>query len=259
MTDIATATIGDNRPPAVDPLQGRLAEEHADLFKRRDELIALADLMPAVVEDDETDERFNVIIKDLRSLWKNAEAERVGEKEFFLEGGRQVDGLFKQILDPAKEAGRKLNARVTDYKKKKEAEERRARLEQERLAREEADRLAREAAEKAAAVETEAELDVAVAAEQTAVQADLVALKAKRAATAKPADLSRTRSASGVVSSLHTWWDIKDLDRDTIELEPLRHHLPADALEKAARAFVRAGGRKLAGVTIFENSENRTR
>ena len=44
------------------------------------------------------------------------------------------------------------------------------------------------------------------------------------------------------------------LDRETIDLEALRPHLPTQALEQAVRSFIRAGGRKLEGVRIFENT-----
>tara|TARA_R110000868_G_scaffold350642_4_gene611924 strand:+ start:639 stop:1226 length:588 start_codon:yes stop_codon:yes gene_type:complete len=74
-------------------------------------------------------------------------------------------------------------------------------------------------------------------------------------ATAKAADLSRTRGDHGSVSSLRTFWTFSDVERATIDLEVLRHHIPEEALEKAVRSFVKAGGRELAGARIFEDTK----
>jgi len=51
-------------------------------------------------------------------------------------------------------------------------------------------------------------------------------------------------------------WTFKDLDRDKLDLEKLRQHIPADALDKAVRSFVKAGGRELAGCTIFDSRQH---
>ena len=58
----------------------------------------------------------------------------------------------------------------------------------------------------------------------------------------------------GSVSSLRTFWDFADLDPDMLDLEALRHHFPAEAREKAVRSFIKAGGRELRGVTIYEST-----
>ena len=257
MTDAALETpgIGDNQPPVdANPIQDRLAEDHVDLVARRDELLASAARTPETVEDEETNKRFATLAKLLAALVKKTETGRVGEKEFFLEGGRQVDGWFRQITEPVKKAKALIETRQTEWQRKVAAEERRRRQEEERLAREEADRLAREAAAKGMAARDAKTLDDAVAAEAAAKQAAADAEVAAKAAAAKPADLSRTRSDEGAVASLKTWWDFRDIDRSRLDLEALRQHLPTDALEKAVRSFVKVGGRELDGVVIFENS-----
>ncbi len=155
-----------------------------------------------------------------------------------------------------------LETRQTTYQKAKAAEERRRRAEEERLAREEADRLAREAAAKEQAARDAKSLDDAVAAEEAAQQAAADAEVAAKAAAAKPADLSRTRSDEGAVASLRTWWDhrpknaacVDPVDRDKVDKDLIWPFIPMEALEKAVRGFVKAGGRELAGVVIFENS-----
>ncbi len=247
--------IGDNVPPDdANPLQDRLAEDHADLISRRDDLLDAASRTPATVDDEEMNKRFATLAKLLAALVKKTETERVGEKEFFLDGGRQVDGWFKQITDPVKKAKASIETRQTEWQRKVAAEERRRRQEEERLAREEADRLAREAVAKEQAARDAKSLDDAVAAEEAAKQAAADAEVAAKAADAKPADLSRTRSDEGAVASLRVWWDFRDLDRSRLDLEALRQHLGLEALEKAVRSFIKAEGRELAGVVIFENS-----
>ena len=256
----AIATIGDNMPPHdADPLRDRLSETHADLLKRRDELIAASERAPAVVADEGTAGKIADFIKQLAACIKNTETHRVAEKEVFLSAGRTVDGWFKKIGDPLIEAKRKIEGRLTVYQRQKAEAERRAREEAERIAREEAERAAKAAAEAEAAIKAAPDLQAAIVAEAAAAQAAADAEKAKKAAEAKPAELSRSRGDYGAVASLHTFWDFADLDRATLDLEALRQHIPADALEKAVRAFVKAGGRNLKGVRIFENTETKVR
>lgn len=98
-------------------------------------------------------------------------------------------------------------------------------------------------------------MDEAIAAEERRKKAQADAEKAKKEAEAKAAELSRQRGDMGSVSSLRTFWDFADLDRNALDLEALRQHLPADALEKALRSFIKAGGRELRGARIFQNTQ----
>ncbi len=247
--------IGDNEPPDdANPLQDRLAQDHAELMARRDELLAAFERTPETVGDEEANKKFATLAKLLAALVKKTETTRVGEKEVYLEGGRQVDGWFKQITEPVKKAKTSLETRQTEWQRKMAAEERKRRQEEERKAREEADRLAKEAAKKEQEARDAKTLDDAVAAEEAAKQAAADAEVAAKAADATPAALSRTRSDEGAVASLRRWWDFRDLDRSHIDLERLRQHLSHDALEKAVRSYIKAGGRTLPGVVIFENS-----
>ena len=257
MTDAALDTRGpgDNMaPPDANPLRDRLTVDHASLTARLNELLASAARAPEVIEDVESLKRFATLAKSFQALIKKAETERVAEKEPYLEGGRIVMAWFADITDPAKKAKASIETRQTEWQRKVAAEERRRRQEEERKAREEADRLAREAAKREQEARDAKTLDDAVAAEEAAKQAAADAEAAAKAAAAKPADLSRTRSDEGAVASLRTFWDFRDLDRAKIDLEALRQHLPEDALERAVRSFVKAGGREIDGAVIFENS-----
>ena len=372
MTDAALDLRGpgdnlpDNLPLDADAITMRLAEEYNDLPARLAELLVSLDRAPEIITTDEENKQYSDLKKEFRALRKKAESNREKEKEFFLSGGRRVDGWFKKWMDPAAKALTKITERKTTYEREVEAAERRRRQEEERKAREEAERLAveaekalaeaaareaaareaaakaareaaareaaaeakrkeleakleaerrrvaeqeaaardaveraasaeaqraaaeaalqarareaaqrevaeREAAEaariaaKAAAEREAADLKAAEAAQKAADQAAGDAVKASRAAGAKAADLSRSRSDHGSVSSLHTFMDhkpedpncIDPVDRAKVDLEPLRPFLPMDALDKAVKALVNAGGRELRGVTIFENTVSR--
>ena len=256
----AIATIGDNMPPHdADPLRDRLVETHADLLKRRDELLAGAERAPTEVGDEDTAGKVADFIKQIAACIKNADTHRVAEKEVYLAGGRTVDGWFKKVSDPLADVKRMIEDRLTAYQRRKADAERKARVEAERVAREEAERAAKAAAEAEAAVKTAPDLQAAIVAEAAAAQAAADAAQAKKAAEAKPAELSRSRGDYGAVASLHTFWDFADLDRATLDLEALRQHIPAAALEQAVRSFVKAGGRELRGARIFENTQTKVR
>ncbi len=66
--------------------------------------------------------------------------------------------------------------------------------------------------------------------------------------------MSRTRGEYGSMSSLRTSWVFDEIDRATLDLEALRPYLPTDGLDKAVRAFIKAGGRELKGTNIFETT-----
>lgn len=231
-----------------------LSEEIEPLTRRRDELLGSCQRVPAVIDDEATSGKIADLIKLIAACTKNAEADRVSRKEPFLEGGRIVDGLYRQITEPLTKSKADVERRLTLWQREQADKERRRREEEARRQAEEAERARRVATEAEAKLRNERELEAAVAAHEAAKQAEAAAIAARRAAEARPAELSRERSNLGAVSSLRRFWDFSDLDRDMLALEPLRQHLPMDALEKAVRSYIKAGGRELRGVTIFENT-----
>lgn len=257
MTDALAELLNHNNPPpdllVGEALHERLRDENQDLIKRRDELLAAAARVPAI-EDEEIAKKVTDFVKQLGALVKASESKRVDAKEPYLDGGRSVDGFFKAITDPVDRAKKDVEKKLTHYAREKAEQERRERLEQERLAREAAEVARREAEEKARAAADEVSLDDAIEAEARAetAQADLV--KAEAAADVKPAELSRTRGEYGAVSSLRTQWTFDEIDRASLDLEALRPYLPTDGLEKAVRAFIKAGGRELKGTKIYETT-----
>lgn len=157
--------------------------------------------------------------------------------------------------------------RVAEINRQEEAE-RLAEAARQRSIREEAEATERSLAqlrERQAQARSAEDLAAAEAAEKAAEagRADLV--KAKKATDAKAADMSRSRSDRGSLSSLHTFWThrpkdpgcLDKVDRGKVDITALRPHLSMECLEKAVDSYVAAGGRKLRGVTIFEATVSR--
>ena len=244
-----------NSPSPAQMLKDDLGLKHAEILDRAKELLEAAQRVPETVTDDETAGKVGDFIKQLTACNKAAEGARVSEKEPHLAASRVVDGFFKAVTDPLDTAKKAIERRLTTFLRAKEEV---ARKERERIAAEE--RAAAEAARKTA---EEAErlaqdptgLAAAIDAEEVARKAAADAEQARKAAEVKAAELSRSRGEYGSVASLRTFWDFSDLDRAALDLETLRQHIPADALEKAVRSFIKAGGRELRGVRIFENTQ----
>lgn len=255
MDTIEAPLLGHNEAP----LEELLMEESAALRDRRDELLAAADRAPAVIEDEETCGKTADLVRLIAACMKNAEATRVSRKEPFLASGRLVDAHYKRITDPLDKVKRNVETRITGFQRQKAEAERRRREEEARRQAEEAEHQRRAAEDAAAKMREEEDLAGAIEAEDAARQAEADFATAQKAAAVKSAELSRTRGDYGAVASLRTFWDFTDMDRDAIDLDALRPHLPIDAIEKAVRSFIRAGGRKLNGCRIYENTATSVR
>lgn len=247
--------FGTNEPsdPAV-AIRQNLDEQYAPLAARRDALLEAAERVPPI-HDDESAGKVGDFIKQIAAAIKNGEAARVKEKEPFLAGSRTVDGYFRAITDPLDRVKRAIESRLTTFLREKAERERRARQKAEDDARKEADRLAEAARKAEEAAKTDKGLAKAIEADaraQTAV-ADLA--QAEKRTDAKPAELSRNRGDLGSTASLRTFWDFKNLERASLDLEALRYHLPQDGIEKAVRSLIKSGVRELRGVEIFENTK----
>lgn len=206
---------------------------------------------------------------------------------------------------PGNKLKERLERALTSYKMRKENE---ARLEAERQAQKaralerivllghfctmlpdfkaaydaylEAEEAAAKARSKRAKEEAQAKIDAAAsasaaaaakAAEQSKQAAAVTEDRemAERRTTTSSANLTRSRSQSAV-SSLADFTDFRDVNRDTIDLERLRQHLPLDSIEQAVRGFVKANGdfikdelknnrQPMRGVTFFINKRTNVR
>jgi hypothetical protein len=244
-------TPGINHPVCPEPetVRDLLEEENRDLVRRRDQLLDAVARVPETIDTDEVCGRASDFVKQIGAAAKTAEARRTEAKGPYVAAEKAVDGFFRaQLGEPLAQAKLAIQRRVDGYLRAKAAQEHRRREEEARRAA--AAAKAREAAILAAEIPEEA----ADAALDAAILAQEAAEEAAREVAAKPADLSRTRGDYGAVASLRTSWAFEVEDLHAIPLDALRPYFTPDAVEKALRAYVRAGGRQLAGVRIFQQS-----
>ena len=255
-----TPSLGHNEPPLdAEPIKDRLTEDHADLLSRRQELVDAEERVPPC-DGPETAAKIGDYIKQLSSCMKDSDGRRVKEKEPYLEGGRRVDGFFKDVKESLDAIKKRCGSALTVYQKEVARQERialAAKAEADAKAAKEAEEAAQEALDRATA---DAHLEEAVEKEETAIEAADEAAQSAKAAEQSAADLSRTRSTNGgSVSSLHTIWTFRDLDRDAIDLEALRPYFTEADIEKALRAYIKTGAREIKGAVIFEDQVSRVR
>jgi len=264
MSEVALAEPGHNEPPAdLDPLLERLREDHADLLKRRDDLLGAIKRSPSKIEEGDEElagKLADFVEKQLNAFVKHAEAVHKNDKAPFLQAGRTVDSFMHALIDDINKGKIKVNAVRKTYADAKAVKERRRREEEARVAREEQQRLEREAAEKAAKIKEQGDLDLALQIEEEARQAKIEADKIAATAAAKPAELGKSRGVHGGQTTLKQFWNVAEIDRETIDLEALRPHFTDDALKKAAgswtnanKGFLKSGG-KLTGARIYEDT-----
>lgn len=254
--DNETPAIGHNQRQAVmspEAIAELLAETEIDLVKRSAALVDGLGRTPADITHENAPRVADFILQ-LNKFEKLCEAQRKAGNEPFRAATAAVDGFFRKLYKETAAGATNLQGRYTKWQQEQARLEQARRDEALRLAREQAARA--EAAARAAeeAMSTDAGLADAILADAAAAQAQADKNTADKKAAANLADMSRTRGDLGAVASLRTFWDMKDLDRASIDLEALRTHLPLPAIEQAIRSYVKAGGRELKGVTIFENS-----
>lgn len=254
-------TIGNNSRPAL-VTTDLLTKDHKAAVDAIDGFEKQAAELPNVIEDDEDVGLVVALVKKLNASSKRLEELREADKGPFLDAVRVIDGFFG-----TKPSGRAVPAegtlqrrvydlrttleeRVTRYQVKKAAAERAAREAEERRLREEAQRKQQEAI--AAAQAASAGQNTPDVAEKMAqaTEAAKAADNAALATQAKPAEMAKTTTEDGT-AALREEWTHKVENFAQIDLEKLRPHFgPAD-IDKAIRAFVKAGGRELAGVKIY--------
>lgn len=246
-----TPAIGDNLGPPID-LRTILAEDHAEL---RHELEQLANRANAAAKAIKTHkdiktpadlDTLGVLIRDARALWTKADKAREKAKAPYLQAERDVQSFFATgFLERLDRIVKSFKAIGDDYQTE---QDRLARLKakQEAEVAREVQRKAEEAAREAMrpAAQIKAEVQAAGAAER--------AERAEAAVEAKPAELVRQRTESGVVASAKKEYTFAIEDYDAIPLEKLKAYIKRDAVEAAIRAAVKFGVRELGGVRIYE-------
>lgn len=256
-------------PPNFDPLnpdhvREAFRQEIAPLIQRSDELVAAFQRAPEKVEDDQAESRMTTLAKQLGECASAIEAKRKEHKGRYDKCGNEIHGIAKGYSD--KLSGDKRNPGLKQEVEKRIGVFQRQKIDAERKRREEEARRAEEAArQKTEALQSEEELDEAVRAEEEAA-------KARREAAAKPAEMHRARGEYGGVSSARTVLDFQVTDYFLIPPATLWMFIPAEAKEKAVRAYMQtnrdrvkkavkegAGDKIVPGVRFFEELDTKVR
>lgn len=242
MTD---ATIGDNSAglSIAEQIAENLKEKHADLAKRAAELTDMLTRVPEKAETRDVADKMSEAVRQCREFNQAAESLRVKEKEPYLASERAVDAFFKNLKTPVERVMAIIGGRRTDYDIMVEREERRAREAAAKAERELAEAAAKEAADTIRNREQ---------AEDRAALAATRAEQAEQAAKARSVDLTRTRSDSGVTTSLKTEWRFEIAEPKRV---PKKYCTPNEGLIRAAvKAATKPDGTNdldIPGVRIF--------
>lgn len=250
MTDY-TATkpigLGHNRPIAE-----TLADNHAELAARVAEFVAAGERLPTEcgIDDTATLEKLAAFVRHARALDKVVDTVRTGEKSLFDAASKDVQAFFSPQQTQIDAAKRRAEGVINTRNRQAEQRERDEAMERARLQREEADRQA----EMARQMEDKGKAHVAETMVENASKADQMATSMEKKAAGSTADLVRTQTGGGTVSSKAVWvFSVTDQQALRSTLGKLADHFTIADIEKAIRAFVAAekkAGRapELAGV-----------
>lgn len=158
--------------------------------------------------------------KDLKAESTSTDATHTRIKAPVLVAQRLIDGQRKTLTDSLSLAASQVTARITDYLRRKEV-----------IAREVAQQEAMRAAAEAEARIAEAQATAAPADIKAAVEAIQEAQQAEALATARPVELTRTRSQGGALTALKDNWIYRVTDITKI---PTTYLTVNDVMIKAA-------------------------
>ena len=244
-----TATMGHNRPPSDEEIfAARMMEQHAELIKEAEDF---GRKRAKECDSQEYAERLTNFIKKVNLIAGKLEKLRVTEKEPHLRAGKVIDGYFKKLasaLDAARMGAQQPLNKWLRHCAEEEARLRREAAEQIRREEEEKQRLAMR-------LEDQGEPEAAQHVQEQADKMGAYADKLEASAAAPTAQLAQVKTDTGASASLRTRWVGEVTSRADLDLNALRFHLPAAALQTAINAFIAAGGRELKGAKIFQTSE----
>jgi hypothetical protein len=246
-----TLYVGHNKMPLAELLPIATAVFQPDV----DALAKRADTAPRIVTGRADMDVASALVKDAKALFKKIETARKEMKQPFLDGGKLVDGHYGDLTERLDRIATTFQKAADAFTAQQVEQERQRRLaEAERIRQEEA--AARELAEAAN------EAGKAPMAETMGAMADAAAYEARqieREATGSAADLVRSVTSDGVLTSAKTQWDYAILDFAAVDLDVLRPYLKRDAIEAAIRMAIRQGVRPIdgrqpiRGVQIFQD------
>lgn len=230
-TATASASIGHNRPPPYDPEQyARLVEDARNFAAAAGEWLDLK-----VIATDEEAQYLADYIAGARKKLRDVEAWRVDAKRPHDEAAKAVQAAAAVPVETLDASIRRALALITEWQKKKRAEEeerqRVARAAAERQ-RQEAERLAREAA---ARNDVSGEVEAALAAKQAEAAAKAAERIDTRAAVGSASGAGRTIALVTIKTARMT-----DLRRAVLHYA--QHPQLRELLEQLATADCRARG-----------------
>lgn len=284
------AVMGDNTADAPDYAKietERLQRDYAALTETVDNLTAEAEALPDEIPDNEVKGTVADLIKRFRDTSRRAEALREVEGQPHFRRKQGVDQFFFSLIDRIAKRDRKgrdgvadiLQTRLTRYDTKILLEEQ----ERRRKAAEEAERIAaaaraeesrkaaeaeaaRLAAERARKPETVAAKEaIADQAETAAGEARIDTVLADRAAEdryvetlARPADIMRTRTAAGTLSTVAREFYAEIEDATKLDMAALWPYISISEKEKALRAWAKGTGYRvqMAGAKIGDRPKS---
>lgn len=283
------AAIGDNTD-SIDYAKlevDRLRDDYGALVETALGLVRDTESIPEVIPDDAVKSTVVDLIKRLRDTARRAESFREVEKQPHYRRGQGVDQFFNGIIDRLAKRERKnrdgvadvLQSALTAYDTRKLMEEQARRREEALKAEREATAArAREAEERRVAEEarlaaerarkpetTAAKEQIADAAETLATEASIDAtLATNRAETAyvdtlaRPADIMRTRTAAGSLSTMATEKYAEVEDAALLDKNALWPYISFAEKEKALRAWAKGTGhnQQMAGAKIGDRPKS---
>ena len=225
-----------------------LSERYTEFQDSIEYIATLANKGPRVIKNSDDLDVCASIVTKARDLTNRVENARKGEKDVYLQAGREVDAYFAGLSDRLTRIKNAFESVATEYQRKTAAEARQAAEAEAAKARAEEAKRQRLAAK----ADEDNRLKHADAHQAKAEEAGQRAEEAEMTAKASAADLVRTRTSTGVLATAKTEWRAEIVDYELIPLNSLRAYIKRDAVEAALRMAVKMGMREMPGVKVFE-------
>lgn len=236
----------NNPPTELEYLKGNLEIRHLSLIQEADKHVALAKNIPQEFTEDNEANFATDYIKQVKVCQKDLESTRKLEKEPFLRQGQFIDSFFKDIGDNLEVALSRAHVPLSAYLQRKAKAEQVTR---------EAEAKAMQAEAQKALEELQNQPQVSKETTNKAIE-HLVTMQnvAAIADKAAAAPMVTFASSEGKYSkaTLTKKWVGTLMNKGDLDLEKLRPYIKDEALQVAINAYVKFGGRDLAGAKIEE-------
>jgi hypothetical protein len=231
-------TRGDNNPPSlVELLLDELTTARREEFAKVDPLRDRANAAVQKIETDDHLASWTAIYNDARELHRRLDEQRKADKRPYTEA---IEELYEPRLAPLETIMAWIKKAADAYNRAKVQKQREA-----------------EALERARIQEQErqAKLDDTDGMLEQAAKANEAREQAQQTAPVKAADVARVRAEGGGVAAAGTVWKFTIDDYSKVDLNAIRHLIPAAAIDKAVATIVKAqkGATRIEGVKVYED------